>query len=412
MDYAFNYTDEGSVSVRTIWDNGQYTPKYKSYITVEAENVPTGSTMFGIVISDTGVGISEKSISHVFERYFRVADNTEQHIGSGIGLALVKSMVILHKGRLILSSERKTGTEICVMYPIDVLCEQTEINLSESYSYNNRIFVLDSFIEDTMESSPINTKNAKDKIMLVDDNDRLLEMLAAFLSEKYKVITCANGMEATDVMEANMPDVIIADIMMPVKDGISLCKEVKENFSTSHIPVIMLTAKVGEENQIEGMKVGADLYISKPVSKEVLLLSVDNLIAYRERLRKFYLKNIISDINYENTRDQKFMDSVIECIMQNMTDSSFDVTMLATTLCVSRSNLYNKIKALTGVSPVEFLRKYRINKAAKMLIETDLPAAQIIECVGIESASYFSRVFKQEFGETPSEYQKHRRGKP
>ena len=133
-------------------------------------------------------------------------------------------------------------------------------------------------------------------------------------------------------------------------------------------------------------------------------------VKHKEQLRKFYLKNIISDVNFENTKDQKFMDAVSECIQQNITDSSFDVAMLAANLCMSRSNLYNKIKVLTGVSPVEFLRKFRINTAARMLIETDMSVSQIIECVGIESASYFSKVFKQEFGETPSEYQRQRRG--
>lgn len=410
---AFNYTVEGGVSVETILVEGAYTPKYKSHITVESDRVSPDSAMFGVVISDTGVGISEKSIANVFERYFRISDDMEQHIGSGIGLALVKSFVMLHEGRLILSSERKVGTEICVLFPVHPRTGTVDGDASSTLSrHNDVMFVVDSDMNENRQEEPsaINVANARKTVMLVEDNHELKDMLGAFLAEKYRVITCSNGLDAINMMEANTPDVVITDIMMPVKNGITLCKEIKENFLTSHIPVIMLTAKGSEENRIEGMRVGADAYLNKPVSKELLLLSVANLIKHKEQLRKFYLKNIISDVNFENTKDQKFMDAVSECIQQNITDSSFDVAMLAANLCMSRSNLYNKIKVLTGVSPVEFLRKFRINTAARMLIETDMSVSQIIECVGIESASYFSKVFKQEFGETPSEYQRQRRG--
>ncbi|MCD8035145.1 MAG: helix-turn-helix domain-containing protein [Alistipes sp.] len=410
---AFNYTVEGGVSVETILVDGAYVPKYKSYITIESDNIPSGAPVFGVVISDTGVGISEKSIADVFERYFRISDDIEQHIGSGIGLALVKSLVELHGGRLILSSERKVGTEICVMFPVHAQTGPADADTPPVQSRrDNAMYMVDSDMDENRSEEPaaIIAGNSKKTVMLVEDNSGLKDMLGAFLAEEYRVIACSNGLDAINMMEATMPDVVVTDIMMPIKNGITLCKEIKENFLTSHIPVIMLTAKVGEENQIEGMKVGVDAYINKPVSKELLLLSVNNLIQHKEQLRKFYLKNIISDVNFENTKDQKFMDAVSECIQQNITDSSFDVAMLAANLCVSRSNLYNKIKVLTGVSPVEFLRKFRINKAARMLIDTDMSISQIIECVGIESASYFSKVFKQEFGETPSEYQKRRRG--
>ncbi|HIW65454.1 MAG TPA: response regulator [Candidatus Alistipes intestinipullorum] len=413
---AFNYTVEGEVSVAAVMVQGEYRPKYESRIAIQSDRLPQGTAMFGVVISDTGVGISEKSIANVFERYFRVSDDMEQHIGSGIGLALVKSLVLLHHGQLILSSERKVGTEICVMFPMNLTPDpetaDAETAVPASRSRSEMYVVEESDLPEIgSEESAAGAGNISRKtVMLVEDNNELKEMLGHFLSEKYRVITCANGLDAINMMEASMPDVVVTDIMMPVKNGIALCREIKENFLTSHIPVIMLTAKAGEENRIEGMKVGADAYINKPVSKELLLLSVDNLIQHREALRKYYLKNIVSDVDYENAKDQKFMDSVNESIQRNIADSSFDVAMLAADLCVSRSNLYNKIKVLTGVSPVEFLRKYRINTAARMLIETDMTVSQIIECVGIESASYFSKVFKQEFGETPSDYQRRRRG--
>ena len=248
-------------------------------------------------------------------------------------------------------------------------------------------------------------------IYLLEDDDSIRKLVIyALQSQGYEAAGFERPSEFWHAMGRRLSELVLLDVMLPEEDGLSVLKKLRSATATAAIPVIMLTAKGSEENRIEGMKVGADAYLNKPVSKELLLLSVDNLIKHKEQLRKFYLKNIISDVNFENTKDQKFMDSVSECIQQNIADSSFDVAMLAANLCMSRSNLYNKIKVLTGVSPVEFLRKFRINTAARMLIETDMSVSQIIECVGIESASYFSKVFKQEFGETPSEYQKQRRG--
>ena len=196
--------------------------------------------------------------------------------------------------------------------------------------------------------------------------------------------------------------------MMQRINGIELSKKIKENIDSSHIPVVILTAKTGDENQIEGLYSGADIYLKKPVNKQILLLSLSNLFKQQARIREYYAKHYFAQTNNTDTsinkRDAKFMKQLTEVIEKNLSNADIDVLQIASTLAMSRRTLYSKVKALTGQSVVEFIRNYRLRKAAQILAEEDISISMVMDRVGIDNASYFSRIFKKEFGESPSEF--------
>ena len=196
--------------------------------------------------------------------------------------------------------------------------------------------------------------------------------------------------------------------MMPGIDGIELSKKIKENIDSSHIPVVILTAKTGDENQIERLYSGADIYLKKPVNKQILLLSLSNLFKQQARIREYYAKHYFAQTNDTDTsinkRDAEFMKQLTEVIEKNLSNANIDVLQIASTLAMSRRTLYGKVKALTGQSVVEFIRNYRLRKAAQILAEEDISISMVMDRVGIDNASYFSRIFKKEFGESPSEF--------
>ena len=217
-----------------------------------------------------------------------------------------------------------------------------------------------------------------------------------------------NGREALELLANKNIDLVLTDIMMPGINGIELSKKIKENIDSSHIPVVILTAKTGDENQIEGLYSGADIYLKKPVNKQILLLSLSNLFKQQARIREYYAKHYFAQTNNTDTsinkRDAKFMKQLTEVIEKNLSNADIDVLQIASTLAMSRRTLYSKVKALTGQSVVEFIRNYRLRKAAQILAEEDISISMAMDRVGIDNASYFSRIFKKEFGESPSEF--------
>jgi len=201
-------------------------------------------------------------------------------------------------------------------------------------------------------------------------------------------------------------DLIISDVMMPQKDGITLCREVKEDISTSHIPFIMMTVKGGLENRIEGIDSGADAFLEKPINFKLLLLTINNLFKQQNNVREFYAKNFFaegSEVNV-NQRDNEFMKQLVNVIESKIDQAGMDINYIAVELAMSRSKLYAKVKNLTGKSIVEFIRYYRLRKAVRLLVDENLPIREVMERVGIESQSYFTRAFKKEFGENPTTF--------
>ena len=397
LNNAFKYTDKGGeVCIATYRNAADFQARYANHFTV-GDSIPEDS--FLIVVRDTGIGISKESIAGVFERFYKVnTNNADSHLGTGIGLALVKSLTLLHKGAITIFSERKQGTDMVVYLSADSSCytkEETEAG-SAAVSLG--------------AAGETETKILSDKkrLLLAEDNDDLRTLIADSLSFEFEVVEAADGMLALDLLRKMEIDIIVSDIMMPEKDGISLCREVKSDVNLSHIPVILLTAKTGLDSKLEGVDSGADLYFEKPVDSRLLCASIQNIFTIRKNLQEYYAKNYFADTSElaGNKQDREFLRKFIHIVEQNLAQSEMDVNYIASELHVSRSKLYKKVKDLTNKSIVEFILNYRLRKAARLLVEEDISIREIMEQVGIESQSYFTSAFKKEFKETPLAFAK------
>ncbi len=412
LNNAFKYTGNGGhIVVETRLDKEPFRSGFKNSYKIQSN--PELVRTFSILVKDTGVGISAESIAQVFERFYKVdSDDTEAHIGSGIGLALVKSLVLFHKGAISIYSERNKGTEMLVQFPLDKeMYDAAELLENEASAKN---MTLSYFIEPESDKQESFLLRDRKRILLVEDNEDLRGLMAGHLRASFEIVEAGNGAEASGIVEEMEIDLIISDIMMPVKNGITLCREIKENMNYSHIPFIMRTARGGLENQMEGLDSGADAYFEKPVDFGLLKLTVQNIFRQQQNLKEHYARNYFVDSRElaANQQDNKFISRLIEIIESRIDQPDMDVSYIASELSMSRSKLYAKVKSLTDKSIVEFIRSYRLRKAATLLIEENLSIRETMERIGIESQSYFTRVFKNEFGMIPTAFiQKNKAGK-
>ncbi len=427
LNNAFKYTpDGGEITIETYASAKGFSPRFiHSHIIPAEKSFDNG---FVIAVRDTGCGISADSIKEVFERYYQVnTTNLNKHLGTGIGLALVKSLVLLHHGSISIFSERNRGTDIVVELPTDASAfDAADFAANEictpSANYQDQMSAEESRIgyEDTAPTPPEdeteadeNIRPGRKRILLVEDHDDLRALIAGFLKLHYDIVEAPDGVEALRILQDSSVDLIISDIMMPNMDGITLCRRIKENIDTSHIPVMLLTARTGVDDRIEGADAGADLYFSKPIDFNLLLQSVRNIFRHQQNLRDHYARNYYADKAEltSNRQDSEFLDKITGIIDAHLEGDNIDVNMLANELCMSRSKLYAKLKALTGKSIVEFITNHRMRKAALLIVEQDVPLYQIMEQVGIRSQSHFVNSFKKEFGETPSAFMARHRKK-
>ncbi|MDR2498289.1 MAG: response regulator [Tannerellaceae bacterium] len=436
LNNAFKYTEGGGeIIIETHAAPERFAARHGNSFTVKGD-CPADQN-FVIAVRDTGIGISKESINEVFERFYKVnTADFDSHLGTGIGLALVKSLVLLHKGILTIYSERGTGTDIVVQLPCDPTF-YTEDHLevggfNGAPKCNKRPSTLpshcmDSSMEITIASPDAKHTNAlttavelseeifpsRKRILLVEDNDDLRHLIADALSDTFDVSEAANGAIACNMLKVAEPDLIISDIIMPEMDGIRLCRAVKSEPDLSHIPLILLTAKTGMESRLEGVDSGADMYFEKPVDSRLLCAYIHNIFSLRKKLQEYHAKNYFADTSKlaYNRHDKEFLKRFVDILEQNIDSSEIDIAYIASELGVSRSKLYTKIKGITGKSTVEFVLSYRLKKAAALLIENELSIKEIIEQVGIESQSYFSSSFKKEFGKPPSAFARKHSGK-
>lgn len=402
---AFKYTRDGGRILLEVRPGKDFTSCHKNGYTVG----DCLNEAFSIIVSDTGVGISGESIGSVFERFYKVNTvNTDSHLGTGIGLALVKSLVLLHKGSISIYSEREKGTDMIVCLPLDKsIFPETDFMRAEETAQETSARPMDE------DSDPAEIKemeellpSVKKKILVVEDNDDLRTLIAESLSTEFQVMQARDGIEALDLLDREDFDLVVSDIMMPNKDGMSLCHDIKNDVNTSHIPVILLTAKTGLESKIEGADSGADLYFEKPVDLVYLKLSILNIFRNRQQLKEHYAKNYYADSSdlSTNEQDSKFLKKLIAVIDTNMDQPEMDVNLIAKELLMSRSKLYTKVKGLTGKSVVEFVLNCRLRKAARLIIEKSLTMREVMMQIGIESQAYFTNSFKKVFGETPTAF--------
>ncbi len=356
-----------------------------------------------IKVTDSGVGIPAKDIDHIFDRFFQSETGLRQS-GTGIGLSYSKSIVELHKGIIEVKSKHGKGTSFSVMLPLHELQvdrDQKEdirrLNTDELLKYEN--ITSDISFEDDA------SKDLKPTILIVDDEDEFRQIIRSVLQKKYRILEAPNGTVALEMANSNEPDLIISDVMMPGLNGYELCEKVKSDIQLCHIPVILLTALEEIDSQIQGIEHGADSYISKPFNLKFLEISVRKLIENREQIKvHFSRSHTLPEGVQISGIDSVFIESVNKAILQNMADSSFGVEELAEKINLSGSQLYRKLKQLTGQIPSAYLRNYRLQAAADLLSNNSgLNIKNVMFEVGIESASHFSKAFKTKFGYSPSE---------
>ena len=369
----------------------------------------SGKTIAVISVKDSGRGIPKELQEKIFESYFQV-EKQDHRNGFGLGLALTRSLVHIHKGEITVCSEPGKGSEFTVTLDVSANAYTPEERLSEGITpieirkYNQRM-------KDTLELIPDKKpeedrkESERETIMLVEDNRDMNDYLCELFGEKYDIIKAYNGEEALKVLQKRLPDVIVSDIMMPRMDGLELTRRVKNDVATSHIPVILLTAKTDEADFTEGYRSGAEAYITKPFSAENLELLIRNIQKNRkmsiERFRKAEKLNVKQIVN--NPRDEKFMKELVALIMKNISNEEFSVGDITSGLHISRSLLHTKLKSLTGCSITQFLRTIRMKEAKKRLME-GLNVSEASYAVGMSDPNYFTKCFRKEFNITPTDF--------
>jgi len=362
-------------------------------------------------VSDTGIGIKEKDIEHIFERFYQAESNKFNSSGAGIGLHLVKNLVELHKGTISVKSDQdgmKTIFRVRIpVYKGAYSKDELKISRRKDNDLSSLVYDLDDFDETLAPGFPeIHARDKNFKVLVVEDNDELRRYIVNQLSEYYEVIEAPDGLKGYELALREHPDLIVSDLIMPERDGNEFCKKIKGNIDTNHIIFILLTGKISNADRSEGYLAGADSFLSKPLNIHLLLARIDSLKEQREKIKDKYVLGI-SDINRVeeiSPRNLIFIKQITNEILSHMNNPELNVTMLAQKVHLSHSTLYRKIQSISGSSPNEFIRNIRINEAARLISSTDLNITEIIAQVGFNDHSYFTKCFKKKFNKTPKDY--------
>ncbi len=366
-----------------------------------------------ISVKDSGIGIPADRLPHIFDRFYQVDNSmTREHEGTGIGLALTKELVELHRGKISVSSTENKGSEFIITFPCGDLKNTKEkfIDLSVNKSYEEKtldeVNLSESGLTPITNIQPPTLQIQPEIILIAEDNADVRAYIREQLEAQYKIYEAMNGEEALLIAQKEIPDLIITDVMMPKKDGYQLSKEIRHDEKTSHIPIIMLTAKAGLDDRIEGLETGIDDYLTKPFSAKELRVRVKNLIYQRSLLRKKFSTSTLikpSEVS-ANSVDRIFLEKVTKLIETNFEEEQFGVETLAEKMNMSVSQLTRKLNALIDQPPGQLIRSFRLQHAADLLKQNAGTVAEICYKVGFNDQAYFSRAFKKQFGVSPSEY--------
>ncbi len=400
---AFKFTrDKGRIIVKIeqITTNGEPQPERGNVDSFGIKEIVK------ISIIDNGSGISPQYIDKVFDRFFQnPEDNYSSHIGTGIGLALVKNLVLMHQGEIKVESEKWKKTCFTITLPLgNTHFDQDKIITGPDVEDNSYV----NFIPIEEKKSPEkNYSNQKHPLLLlVEDNEELRKYLVSILSGNYKILEASNGISGYRKALKFVPDLIISDILMAGVPGTDMCKKIKENINTSHIPVILLTAKATIEDRIEGIETGADMYITKPFNVNYLESTIKNLIETRKKLFKRFSQDvyILPKEITGNKRDEDFLEKTIKFIDSNILNENLSLEEISSHLNLSPSQTYRKIKALTGQTVVEFINTIRLKNAIKLFESNKYNISEVAYNVGFNSPAYFTKCFKNQFGKSPSAF--------
>jgi len=380
LSNALKYTSEG----------GEIT------LTAKEEN---GRVM--ISVADNGCGIASDELAYIFNRFYQAKNSGR---GTGIGLAIVKAFTELHHGEVSVKSEIGKGSTFTINIPRWQEGKVTElstdsikqvVDYTETQEIPNQARHIDDLIQLYQTDKP--------EVLIIDDNNDIRTYLRTVLSESYNVSEASDGKSGLELARRIVPDIILSDIMMPIMDGLEFCQELKTDKAISHIPIILLTARSLDEQRAEGYEHGADAYIAKPFSLRLLLSRIENLIESRKKLSQVLSKGVEDDQigNLSNETDRSFLKQLRKIIQENLANSDLSVEQIGDEIGLSRVQLYRKVKALTGYSPVEIVRKARLTRARHLLQTTERTVSEVAYAVGFSTPSYFSKCYKDEFGENP-----------
>lgn len=402
MDFDENKIQH--IVVNLVSNAIKFTPAYGSVKVIVTKVLVNDVPHLKLSVNDTGNGIPQDKLVHIFDRFYQADDTpTRQGEGSGIGLSIVKEIVQLLEGRIEVKSEINRGSTFIVHLPIhhNVEITSSRIKVPETIFNNKNSEVsgtrIDTSLPVVSEDDPL--------VLIIEDNVDVTEYIVSCLKQKHQLLCAHNGVIGLEKAIEKIPDVILCDVMMPEMDGFEVCKRLKTDIRTSHIPIILLTSKASQEDKVVGLTHGADAYMTKPFDKDELLVRVANLIVQSERLRKQLKIKVSSKDGYSPSeiREVRFLDKLDDIIANNLHNELFDTIFLCKEIGMSRTQLYRKLKALTGHSTASFIRIARLNKAKSLIETTNLSIGEVVLRVGFKDFSHFTRSFSKRFGVTPSE---------
>jgi len=379
------------------------------YLQIEARHVIEGSAQEELMIQvkDNGIGIAENKLAHIFDRFYQADDeSTRKAEGSGIGLALVQEYLNLIGGEVQVKSRLGQGTDFTIQLPISHQAAQKQFEPSNTLKTKNSR----TEQSDLQGSKGIEGLDNQDKdlpiLLIVEDNNDVIEYLKTVLLSDYHIEVANDGNRGIELALHTIPDIIICDVMMPGKDGYEVCKTIKENFRTNHVPIIMLTAKADIDSKISGLEYGADAYVTKPFDKRELLIRIEKLIETRKKLKHKFSDVVFSHSTNENPQglNEIFLHKVLENLGNNFHNESYGIDQLCKDTGISRTQMHRKLIALTGKSTSDFIRNYRITRAKEYLLNPDISVSEIAYQVGFKDPNYFTKSFVKEYGTTPSHY--------
>jgi signal transduction histidine kinase/DNA-binding response OmpR family regulator len=384
----------------------KFTPEGGSVKVKISQIMKEGTHYLNLSVQDTGIGIEQDQIPKIFDRFYQTdQSSTRKNEGTGIGLAFTKELIELMKGHIEVTSEWNKGSTFSLFIPIEKNESTKAFSIREKSRWKPAPPVLS---KEEIVSTTFDT--GLPHLLLIEDNKDVAHYIQQLLKKEYQVTLARNGLRGIQQALENLPDIIISDVMMPEKDGFEVCATLKADERTSHIPIILLTAKAQQADKLTGLKYGADAYLMKPFDKEELFIRLHQLVQLRQTLYEKYSQAerylTAPPENEEPTLEDIFLQKVRDAIEAEIDNAAFSIPDLCETLLLSNMQLYRKLKALTGQTPILFIRSYRLQKARHLLQTTDLNISEIAYDVGFTDPSYFSRAFKKEFGHSPSDFRK------
>ena len=414
-DEIYSYLDRDVLEkvIYNLLSNAfKFTPS-GGYIKMEVREKGREEKFLEISVRDNGIGISRNQLKKIFDRFYKEGSGEQNKDGAGIGLAYTKSLVELHLGTITVESSKGNGACFTIQFPKDkgaylkaeIKQEKVEQYLIEENELNYPEAELDGLMDQVF---PANTDQDQELLTLlfVDDHADIRRFIKEGLQGDFRVILAEDGEQANEIALSSLPDIIVSDVMMPRMNGIELCRSLKSHPLTSHIPVVLLTAKSADEDELEGRRTGADAYVPKPFNLDILRAQLLNIYAQKERMKKRFRQEILlqpEEVTVTSS-DEDFLQRAVSLVEDHMSDSEFNVEALIKEMHLSRSKFYLKLKGLTGQTCSEFIRTIRLKRAIQLLEKSDYTIKEIMFMTGFNSASYFSKCFKRQFGVIPSEY--------